>query len=80
MENWQNQELHDQLMVNAQLQEDKTIFEMMKPRLEIDGNQWCCIWGIMPENYIAGFGDSPCKAISDFCRAWRSPLIINKIN
>lgn len=31
-----------------------------------DGDQCCWIFGEMPEHYIAGFGDTPEKAMNDF--------------
>lgn len=49
-----------------QAESNRHIFQMLNPRLEIDGNQWSCIWGDPPKNYIAGFGDTPHLAIQNF--------------
>lgn len=45
-----------------------------KPRLFIDGNQWCALYGDNLQDGVAGFGDSPHKALMDFERAWYEPL------
>lgn len=50
-------------------QERSVIFEMLKPKLTKDGDQWCCILGSLPEDdCIVGFGESPNVAIDRFYR------------
>lgn len=46
----------------------------LKPRIFIDGNQWCCLWGENLQDGVAGFGDSPMLAIYDFNHAMQQPL------
>ena len=45
-----------------------------KPKLSIDGNQWCALYGGDLQNGVAGFGNSPAEAMNDFDRAWYAPL------
>jgi len=45
-----------------------------RPRLSIDGNQWCALYGDNLQDGVAGFGDSPEAAYWDFDRAWRAKL------
>ena len=47
---------------------------MYKPRLFIDGNQWCALYGENLMEGVAGFGDSPELAYADFNRAWGEKL------
>jgi hypothetical protein len=47
---------------------------MYRPKLSIDGNQWCALYGENLQEGVAGFGDSPEKAYLDFDRAWFRPL------
>lgn len=47
---------------------------MYKPRLSIDGNQWCALYGENLMEGVAGFGDSPELAYSDFDKNWVKPL------
>jgi len=41
-------------------------FYQLKPKLYPDGNQWCALYGENIQDGLAGFGDTPAKAISDF--------------
>ena len=41
-----------------------------RPRLSIDGDQWCALYGDNLQDGVAGFGDSPGAAYWDFDRAW----------
>ena len=42
-----------------------------KPRLFMDGNQWCALYGENLQDGVAGFGLSPEKAMAAFDTAWR---------
>ena len=43
---------------------------ILKPRLSIDGNQWCALYGENLQDGVAGFGVSPDDAYKDFDDAW----------
>lgn len=45
-----------------------------KPRLFIDGNQWCALLGENLQDGVAGFGDSPELAYQDFDKQWTKLL------
>lgn len=45
-----------------------------RPRLFIDGNQWCALYGDDLQNGVAGFGDTPGLAMAAFDRAWHARL------
>lgn len=47
---------------------------MFRPRLSIDGNQWCALYGDNLQDGVAGFGNSPSAAMHDFDRAWATNL------
>ena len=47
---------------------------LWKPKLSIDGNQWCALYGENLQDGVAGFGDTPAKATLAFDRAWETPL------
>lgn len=49
-------------------------FVMYKPRLFIDGNQWCALLGENLQDGVAGFGPSPSAASADFDANWNRPL------
>ena len=41
-----------------------------RPRLSIDGNQWCALYGENLQDGVAGFGDTPDAACAAFDDAW----------
>jgi hypothetical protein len=45
-----------------------------RPRIAIDGNQWCALYGDNIQEGVAGFGDSPAAAMADFDRNWLTSL------
>ena len=47
---------------------------LMRPQLSIDGNQWMALYGENTQDGVAGFGDSPEEAMSDFDRNWSKRL------
>lgn len=44
------------------------------PRLYIDGNQWCALFGENVQDGVAGFGASPDLAYKAFDQAWVKQL------
>ena len=67
------------IVINQQA--ERTVIEererpsyLWKPKLSIDGNQWCALFGENLQDGVAGFGDSPAKAMLAFDRAWETPL------
>lgn len=45
-----------------------------KPRLFIDGDKWCALYGDNLQDGIAGFGDSPDLAMRNFDENWCEKL------
>lgn len=43
----------------------------MRPRVFLDGNQWCALYGINLQDGVVGFGDSPELACVSFDSEWR---------
>jgi hypothetical protein len=43
---------------------------LFRPKLSIDGNQWCALYGENLQDGCAGFGDSPEKAMMAFDVEW----------
>lgn len=42
----------------------------MRPRVFMDGNQWCCLYGDNLQDGVAGFGRTPREACNDFDYWW----------
>lgn len=49
-----------------------------KPRLSIDGDKWCALYGDNLQDGVAGFGDSPAEAMLDFDRNWNAKLSMQR--
>ena len=49
---------------------------LFRPKLSLDGNQWCALYGENIQDGVAGFGDSPAHAMREFDKAWLSSLPI----
>jgi hypothetical protein len=45
-----------------------------RPKVYIDGNRWCALYGENLQDGVAGFGDSPSNAMYDFDAQWNKPL------
>jgi hypothetical protein len=45
---------------------------LYRPKLSIDGNQWCALYGENLQDGVAGFGNSPDGAMRAFDVAWFS--------
>ena len=48
---------------------------LFRPQLSIDGNQWCVLYGSDLQSGIAGFGETPSKAMLDFDKNWCNTYI-----
>ena len=47
---------------------------LYRPRIYIDGNKWCALYGDNLQDGVAGFGDSPSDAMVDFNVQWEKAL------
>jgi len=45
-----------------------------RPKLSIDGNQWCALYGDNLQEGVAGFGHSLYQAMIAFDKAWYAKL------
>lgn len=47
---------------------------LYRPRIFIDGDKWCALYGDNLQDGVAGFGDSPAEAMYDFDQNWTKKL------
>lgn len=45
-------------------------FMLLRPKIYIDGNRWCALYGDNLQDGVAGFGDTPAKAAQQFDIEW----------
>lgn len=54
--------------------EQRRPFIQLRPRLFIDGNRWCALYGENIQDGVVGFGVSPEEAAWDFDHAYCAAL------
>lgn len=69
---WQKQHLQQEIYVVSEQMQRPSV--LMRPRVYIDGNMWCALYGDDLQNGVAGFGLSPADAMADFDKNWRLPV------
>jgi len=47
---------------------------ILRPKLFIDGDQWCALYGDNIQDGVCGFGSSPAKAFGNFDVNWATNL------
>ena len=61
--------------INLEIEKQEfLLMSMLNPKVSIDGNQWCVLYGENLQDGVAGFGDSPLLAMFDFNKAWHKKL------
>lgn len=62
-----------QLQIDILVQKQEyNLVATLNPKIFIDGNQWCVLYGENLVEGIAGFGDTPYKAVLDFNTSFHS--------
>jgi hypothetical protein len=70
---WLGSEIGYQLLSNAQEAKWLQTISALQPRFGKDGNQfYYIIGGIEQPDCIVGFGETPYKAMIDFCRCFEN--------
>lgn len=66
LEYYQGQEIVIKVKETEDFRQLFIAFNALNGELKEDGNQWCAITGQMPEHYLAGFADTPKKALENW--------------
>lgn len=53
---------------------EMNLIALLKPKICIDGNQWCVLYGDNIQDGVCGFGDTPRLAVYAFNKAWDTAL------
>lgn len=65
-------------MIQQSAQQAISLYEapsaIYRPKISIDGNMWCALYGEDLQCGVAGFGDSPALAMADFDKNWYAKL------
>lgn len=65
---------HNAHMVQVAIEQAAREYErpsvVFRPKLYADGDQWCALFGENLQEGVAGFGETPAKAMWAFDKAW----------
>jgi hypothetical protein len=74
---------HYAMMAGNQIQQAAAAYEspsaIWRPKIAIDGDQWCALYGDNLQDGVAGFGDSPALAMADFDKNWYATLLAKAV-
>lgn len=65
---------HEAIMSRLVEQQEYNLFSLLKPKIFIDGDRWCVLYGDDLQNGLAGFGETPYLAIIDFSKSFHCTL------
>lgn len=68
--------VQDQFVNTAECLREPAV--LYKPKVFIDGDKWCALYGDDLQNGVCGFGDSPRNAMIDFNRAWDEKITVKE--
>jgi hypothetical protein len=66
---------HYQEICNIEEKRMLTLLSVLNPKLSKDGNMWCFLYGEGLQSGVAGFGDTPYRAMVDFDKNFREETI-----
>ena len=58
--------------------EEMNLVSILKPKIYMDGSQWCVLYGEDIIEGICGFGTTPRMAILEFNKAFDTPIILKE--
>ena len=69
--------LYIQGLAEAQVVEasEYNLMALLKPKIFIDGDHWCVLYGQNIQDGVAGFGRTAFEAVLAFNAAWHVPAI-----
>lgn len=65
-DHWKGAQILDEIQAAIQEKKELQVIESLKPEFSKDGNQFCYLYGNLPNDCIVGFGDTPYLAMVDF--------------
>jgi len=65
-DHWKGSQILDEITVQMQIRSDLQLIEMLKPVFSKDGNQYCYLYGTLPNDCVIGFGDTAYLAMTNF--------------
>jgi hypothetical protein len=65
-DHWKGAQVLDDITSAITLEKELTLIKALSPEFTKDGNQYCFLYGNLPNDCIVGFGTTPYMAMVDF--------------
>lgn len=59
-------QIGNEIQNQQDLERSLSVISALKPAFSKDGNQYCYLYGELPEHCVVGFGSTPYEAMEDF--------------
>lgn len=69
-DHWKGAQILDEVISQLDERRNLQVIESLKPEFSKDGNQYCYLYGTLPNDCIIGFGDTAYLAMRDFCNSF----------
>ena len=66
-DHYKGAQIADDIQLNLSEERELQIIRAFQPIFTKDGNQYCFLYGVLPNDCIVGFGDTAQLAMKDFC-------------
>ena len=76
-DHWKGSQIGDEISNQLDLERRLSIINALNPTFSKDGNQWCYLYGELPNDCIVGFGDTPHDAVNDFVMNFYNQKAVN---
>jgi len=76
-EHWQGSLIGQEIITQLDLDRELSIFKALNPKFSKDGNQFCFLYGELPNDCIIGFGDTANQAMKNFILSFYNSKAIN---
>jgi hypothetical protein len=66
-----NEDIKQQMAIELlETEQQYKRFSLLKPKIYLDGNKWCVLYGKNIQDGVAGFGDTAHEAVLDWEQNW----------
>lgn len=66
LQDWQEHQIYEDMLASIELQKRASLIKSLGAEFSKDGNQYCYLYGTLPNDCVLGFGDTPNEAINNF--------------
>lgn len=77
-DHWKGAQILDEISTQVTERRELQLIEMLKPEFSQDGNQYCYLYGTLPNDCVVGFGDTAYLAMTDFCKNFYSQKALSQ--